>query len=136
MRCAFSRISATVGIHLLTDSSFITVGKDEVLRLSNRFLVFHLNLLNLYATQTQKLQRQPWHRFPATLSERIVRFLSQRCLYPAGPKTFYILMTRIAAEVGDSRLDVSRALNQLQADGLLHLHRGRIEVPQMERLLM
>ena len=118
------------------ECSFITISKDEVMRLSNQFLVFRLNLLNLYATQSQKLLRQPWHRYPATLSERIVRFLSQRCLYPAGPKTFYIIMTRLADEVGDSRLDVSRALNQLQHAGLLRLHRGRIEVPQMERLLM
>ena len=118
------------------ECSFITISKDEMIRLSNQFLVFRLNLLNLFATQSQKLLRQPWHRFPTTLSERIVRFLSQRCLYPAGPKTFNILMTRLADEVGDSRLDVSRALNQLQRDGLLRLHRGRIEVPQMERLLM
>ncbi len=120
----------------VSECSLITISKDEVLRLSNQFLVFRINLLNLYATQSQKLLRQPWHRFPETLAERIVRFLSQHCLYPAGPKTFNILMTRLADEVGDSRLDVSRALNQLQRDGLLRLRRGRIEVPQMERLLM
>ena len=45
-------------------------------------------------------------------------------------------MTQLAAEVGDSRLDVSRALNRLQDAGLLTLHRGRVEIPQMERLLM
>jgi CRP-like cAMP-binding protein len=120
----------------LTECSFITLEKTEVTRLSEEFMVFRMNILNLMATQTQKLLRQPWHRFPASLGERIVRFLSQRCIYPAGPKTFHILMTRLADEVGDSRLDVSRALNQLQRDGLLLLHRGRIEIPQMERLLM
>lgn len=118
------------------DCGFITIGKDEVMRLSEEFLVFRLNLLNLYATQTQKLLRQPWRHRPDTLADRIVRFLSQRCVYPAGPKTFYILMTQLADELGDSRLDISRALNQLQSDGLLHLHRGRIEVPHMEHLLM
>jgi DNA-binding GntR family transcriptional regulator len=44
-------------------------------------------------------------------------------------------MTQLAAEVGDSRLDVSRALNSLQDDGLLRLHRGIIEVPQLEHLI-
>ncbi len=120
----------------LTECSFITLEKTEVTRLSEEFMVFRMNILNLMATQAQKLLRQAWHRFPASLGERIVRFLSQRCIYPAGPKTFHILMTRLADEVGDSRLDVSRALNQLQRDGLLLLHRGRIEIPQMERLLM
>ena len=31
---------------------------------------------------------------------------------------------------------ISRALNALQADGLITLHRGRIEIPLLERLLM
>ena len=118
-----------------TDCSFVTISKDEVLRLCEEFLVFRLNLLNNFATQTQKCSAQQWRHHPETLSERIVRFFVQHCTYPAGPKTFYILMTQLADEVGDSRLDVSRALNQLQRDGLLQLHRGRIEIPQMERLL-
>lgn len=118
------------------ECSFITLDKSEVRQLSEHFLVFRLNLLNIYATQSQKQQRQLWQRYPETLTERIVRFLSQRCLYPSGHKTFHILMTRLADEVGDSRLDVSRALNQLQRAGLLQLHRGRIEVPQMENLPM
>ena len=33
-------------------------------------------------------------------------------------------------------LDISRALNQMEDDGLLVLHRGRIEIPMLERLLM
>ena len=122
-------------ITAIMESSFITIDKDELLRLSEDFLVFRLNLLNLYATQAQKLLRQPWRHRPESLSDRIVRFLVHHCVYPAGPKTIHILMTQLAAEVGDSRLDVSRVLNQLQRDGLLHLHRGRIEVPQMERLI-
>jgi CRP-like cAMP-binding protein len=119
----------------LTETSIITIDKDEVMRLSEEFLVFRLNLLNLYATQSQKLLRVPWKHRPENLEGRIIRFLRYRCIYPAGPKTFYILMTQLADEVGDSRLDVSRALNKLQEDGLLRLRRGRIEVPQMERLL-
>lgn len=119
-----------------TECSFITLDKSEVMRLSEQFLVFRLNLLNIFATQSQKLQQQLWHRYPETLSVRISRFLVHRCLYPAGSKTFNILMTRLADEVGDSRLDVSRALNQMQDDGLLQLTRGRILVPQMERLPM
>lgn len=116
------------------ETSFITIGKDEITRLTEEFLVFRLNILNLYATMAQKQLRLPWRHYPETLQERIVRFLSNHCLYPAGPKTFRILMTQLAKEVGDSRLDVSRALNQLQEKGLLQLHRGRIEIPRMERL--
>ncbi len=120
----------------LSDVSFITLDKEEVRRLTEEFLVFRLNLLNYYSTQVQKLLRQPWRQYPEDLTQRIIRFLSQHCIYPAGRKMFHILMTRLADEVGDSRRDVSGVLNQMEHDGLLILHRGRIEVPQMERLLM
>ena len=119
-----------------TDANFIAIGKDEVLRLSEDFLVFRLNLLNLFATQTQKTVRMLWQHVPNSLENRIVRFFAQHCLYPAGPKVFHILMNRLANELNDSRLDISRALNALQHEGKIVLRRGRVEIPQMERLLM
>ena len=119
----------------LTSVALLRLERSEVVRLSEEFLIFRINLLNLLATKTQKLLHQPWRRRPESLEERIVRFIAHRCVHPAGPKTLRILMTQLADEIGDSRLDVSRALNHLQRDGLLTLHRGRIEVPQMERLI-
>ena len=119
-----------------TDANFITVGKDEVLRLSEDFLVFRLNLLNMFATQTQKTTRLLWQHVPDSLEDRIVRFFVQHCLYPAGPKVFLILMNRLASELNDSRLNVSRALNTLQREGKIALRRGRVEIPLLERLLM
>ena len=120
----------------LTDANFIVVGKDEVLRLSEDFLVFRLNLLNMYATQTQKSSRLLWQHVPESLTDRITRFFCQHCLYPAGPKVFHILMNRLANELNDSRLNVSRALNALQREGKVVLRRGRVDIPLMERLLM
>lgn len=116
----------------LTDTSFLQLDKDEVMKLTSDFLVFRINLLNVFATQSQKQLAQLWRNHPDSLRERVIRFIADRVMLPTGPKTICILMTRLAAEVGDSRLDVSRVLNQLQADGLLQLHRGRIEIPDME----
>jgi len=126
----------THNYYALTDTNFLTLDKEEVVRLSEDFLVFRLNLMNHFATQTQKLIQGLWRRSPQTLQERIVRFFFQHTLYPAGAKTFHILMERLAEEVNDSRLNVSRVLNRMQSNGYLELHRGRIEIPQLERLLM
>ena len=103
--------------YALTDVNFLTLDKEEVVRLSEDFLVFRLNLLNHFATQTQKLIHQQWRRSPQTLRERIVRFFFQHVLYPAGPKTFYILMERLAEELNDSRLNISHTLNAMQEMG-------------------
>ena len=126
----------TRNFYALTDANFLTLDKEEVVRLSEDFLVFRLNLINHYATQTQKLIQWQWRRSAQSLRERIVRFFLLHTLYPAGPKTFHILMERLAEEVNDSRLNVSRVLNRMQETGMLELHRGRIEIPQLERLLM
>lgn len=119
-----------------TPCSLISIDKQEVRLLLETQLVFRLNMLNLLAAEAQRLRHHAWRTAPRTLQERITRFFFSRCLYPAGPKTFYILMQQIAHELNDSRLDVSNTLNKMQAEGLLTLHRGRIEIPMLERLLM
>lgn len=119
-----------------TPCSLISIDKQEVLLLLETQLVFRLNLLNLLAAESQRLRHHAWRTAPRTLPERITRFFFSRCLYPAGPKTFHILMQQMAKELNDSRLDISVALNKMQAEGLLTLHRGRIEIPMLERLLM
>lgn len=120
----------------LSESHFITLTKDEVMRLFDDFLIIRLNLLNMLATQSQRRGRWPWRKAPADLRQRIVRFFLDHSLYPAGAKEFRILMNQLALEVGDSRLDVSHVLNAMQAEGLLHLRRGIIEISSLERLLM
>ncbi len=126
----------TTTFRTLTDCNFITIDKQEVLLLMETQLVFRLNMVNLLAAESQRLSHHAWRTAPKTLRERIVRFFFSRSIYPAGAKTFYVLMNQIAAELNDSRLDISHALNEMQADGLITLHRGRIEIPLLERLLM
>ena len=93
-------------------------------------------MLNMLAADTHRMRHRAWQSAPKTLRERIVRFFFSRCVYPAGAKTFYILMKQMGNELNDSRLDISKALNEMEKDGLLSLHRGRIEIPMLERLLM
>jgi len=116
--------------------NLISLDKQEVMLLLESQLVFRLNMLNLLAAETHRLSHRAWRSAPQNLRERIVRFFFSRCHYPAGAKTFYILMNQMAQELNDSRLDISRALNQMQEDCLLTLHRGRIEIPMLEQLLM
>ena len=113
----------------------ITLDKTELTKLMEEHLIVRFNMLNLISAQGQKLQQQLWQA-PATLLEsRIVRFIANRSLRPAGPKTLYIKMQRLAVELNDSRLNISRALNHMQALGLLKLYRERIEIPAFEQLL-
>ncbi|MBR5634889.1 MAG: winged helix-turn-helix domain-containing protein, partial [Prevotella sp.] len=94
-----------------------------------------INLLNIVSAQSHRLQRYLWHPQPQSLDQRIVRFIAERSLRPAGPKLLHIKMTRLADELNESRLNVSRALNRLQKAGLLTLGREKIEILALERLI-
>lgn len=118
----------------LTDANLIAISKVEVARLCDEFIAFRLNLLNLLATEAQRRAERLWLAPPADLRSRIAGFVAARCLTPRGRKQVSILMERLAAEVNDSRLDVSHALKSMRDAGLIEQGRGQITIPDIERL--
>ena len=115
--------------------SMMCIDKQEIMKLSEQFEIFRLNLLNLVSTLSQKQSRKARKVPPRTLEERITRFFEAHCVHPAGEKILYIKMIRIAEELNDSRLDISKALNAMQDKQLLRLYRGRIHIPALEKLI-
>lgn len=114
---------------------FVTLEKDEVLKLMQASIIFRLNLLNTISTHSQKTHAQLFHTPPRTLEGHITRFVADRCLRMAGPKHVSIKMTRLAEELNDYRFNISKALNTLQDQHLIELHRGFFRIPSFERLL-
>lgn len=117
-----------------TPVNLLRLDKREVTRLSDEFMVFRINLLNIFATMSQHAAQQPWLPAPTTLRERIIKFFYQHCMHPAGPKTFHILMNTLANELNDSRLNVSRQLNAMEREELIVLKRGQIVIPHLEKI--
>ena len=117
------------------DCSLMSISKKEVLRLAKQYEIFHINLLNLISTQAQRSNRRLFRVPPKTLSDSIIRFFENHCLRPAGEKNFHIKMDRLAQELNVKRLKVSVALNELETKGLIELHRGRISIPALEKLI-
>ena len=117
------------------DCSLMSISKKEVLRLANQYEIFHINLLNLISTQAQRSNRRLFRVPPKTISDSIIRFFENHCLRPAGEKNFHIKMDRLAQELNVKRLKVSVALNEMETQGLLELHRGRISIPALEKLI-
>ena len=116
------------------ESNIVEICQSDIMHISDEFIIFRINLLNIVAAMAQKEERKLWHPMPKDIRARIVTFLKLRCLSPIGRKMIRIKMTRFAQELGTSRLHVSEALNAMQADGLLRFSRGIITVPQVETL--
>lgn len=133
--CAFGlRQRFTHTYQALTACSLVSIDKKEALRLTSASLIFRLNLINLISTTLQKANSKAWRRPPRNLEERIVRFLSDHCLFPTGKKVFRLKMERMALELNENRRTISRGLNALEKRGVLTLRRCRIDVPALENL--
>lgn len=112
----------------------VEIDKNDLMRISDEFIIFRMNLINYISALSQKATRKLWHPTPADARGRIMYFIKQHCLSPTGPKTMRIKMTRLAQETGTGRRAVSEALNAMQDENLLTFSRGIIEIPHIEAL--
>lgn len=118
-----------------TKSHFITISKQELCILIDKFDTIKFNYLNILAALVQKKQRATWLPSGTDTRSHIITFLTSHCIRPSGHKVYHILMNRLAEEVNTSRLEVSRELNKMQEEGLVTLARGRITIPFLERFV-
>ena len=117
-----------------TPCHIMELGKGDVMRLSDEFIIFRMNLMNVLSTASQKAGRSMWKPMPADARGRLTRFFKDHCTTPTGSKTIRIKMTRLALETGLGRLAVSKELNGMEEAGLLAFSRGIISIPAIEKL--
>lgn len=123
------------GYRATTPCNVLRLQKDDVLRLCAQSLVFELSVLNTISTSAQRAGSAFWRTPPTTIPRKIATFVAHRSLRPAGPKTLSIRLTDLGSAIGESRLNVSRSLHGLEAQGLVALARQTIIIHRLEQLL-
>ena len=123
------------GYRATTPCNVLRLQKDDVLRLCAQSLVFELNVLNTISTSAQRAGSAFLRTPPTTIPRKIATFVARRSLRPAGPKTLSIRLTDLGSAIGESRLNVSRSLHVLEAQGLVALARQTIIIHRLEQLL-
>ena len=96
--------------------------------------IFTINFLNQISYKAQKLESTVWKQTSSSIAARIYRFILLRCDRPNGRKTISIKMERLAAILCETRLSISKTLNELQDAGLVELHRKEIVVHSLSKL--
>ena len=133
--CAFGlQLHYTRTFIATTTCDIVEIDKNDLMRISDEFIIFRMNLINYISALSQKTTRKLWHPIPSDARGRIVHFIKQHCSTPTGPKTMRIKMTRLAQETGLGRRAVSDTLNTMQDENLLAFSRGIIEIPHIEAL--
>lgn len=118
-----------------TDVSVMSVNKMYVIKELLKYEVFRLNYVNSVSNRAQSLYSQLW-KTPATGTEsKVIHFFLTYAEKLEGEKTIIIKMEDLAEILDDTRLNVSKTLNDLQSRGLIELRRKIIYIPEIAKFI-
>ncbi len=88
--------------------------------------VFRINLLTRMSTRLERNYHNGQLAPPESIAQKIERFVQGISCTTTWPKRLHIKMTTLAGIVGETRLQVSKALRQMEAEGQISLTREQI----------
>ena len=119
----------------LHEVSFITVKKKDVMQYLMRIDIFRINYFNLLSAIIHKKESLLQPKCNLTVNQKIVTFLQRQFADYEEQGEIAIKMTALAEYIGETRLNTSRALNQLEEAHMLELRRTLIIIPDMTKFL-
>ena len=130
------------GMYPTFDATYTTLEETHTICISKRFVtshlfkyeIFRLNYLNIICNRAQTLHLRLRTPLTGDVKERIIHFIANLAERPVGEKSLKIKMEELAYICNETRMNISKALNSLQNEGLMELHRGEIVVPRLELL--
>lgn len=118
-----------------TESHTVSINKQFLLSDLFKYEIFRLNYMNIVSNRAQNLYSLLWNEPVLQLRGKMIRFFLIHCEKPQGKKIFKIKMEELARNLGYTRLNTSKILNQLQNEGLIELHRKEIVIPNIENIV-
>lgn len=118
-----------------TEAHTVSINKAFVLSDLFKYEIFRLNYMNIVSNRAQNLYSRLWEEPTQDLKEKIIRFFLLHCEKTQGEKIFKVKMDDLARYLDDTRLNTSKALNELQDKGLLELRRKEILIPDAQKLV-
>jgi len=118
-----------------TEVQTISISKSFVLTELFNYDIFRLNYMNIVSNRAQVFYDRLWRSASDNLKKKIIDFILVRTEKFTGEKDLKIRMEDIAIYVDDTRLNVSKALNDFQSMGLLTLSRKAIHISEINALV-
>ncbi|WP_321480986.1 Crp/Fnr family transcriptional regulator [uncultured Bacteroides sp.] len=118
-----------------SEAQTISISKAFVLTELFKYEIFRLNYMNIISSRAQNLHNRIWQSTAKSLPQRIINFILIHSEKLTGEKELKIRMEDVALHVDDTRLNVSKALNDFQKMGLISLSRKAIHIPEISKLV-
>ena len=125
--------TATYKAH--TKVRLLTIDKAYVLSDLNNYEIFRINFLNILSNRCQTTHHKLKNIRTGNLKEKLADFFMLRCTKAEGEKILRITMEDLASLINETRINVSKLLNELHEKGIIQLRRKEIGVPALEKLL-
>lgn len=118
----------------LQDVSIITVKKRDVMQHLMKIDIFRINYFNLLSAIIHKKESLLQPQCNLTVNQKIGTFLQRQFIDCEEQGEVAIKMTDLAEYIGETRLNTSRALNQMEEAHMIELKRSLIVIPDVKRL--
>jgi len=124
-RCSYTPIE---------DVSIITVRKKDVLQHLMKMDIFRINYFNLLSAIIHKKDKMLKPVQEMTVEQKIIQFILKLFWDCEGKAEIAIKMTDLANYIGETRLNTSRVLNQLEENHIVELKRSLIVIQDIKKL--
>lgn len=115
----------------------VSISKAFVISDLFNYEIFRLNYMNMISSRAQSLYTRIWEEIPTQeMRDKIIRFILLHCEKAQGEKVIKIKMDDLARCLDNTRLKTSKALNELQNEGLIELKRKEILIPDAQKLIV
>ncbi len=117
-----------------TNGTTLSIDRTVLLKHMMTNPIVNINLLNLISNRYHSTLRLMNEHPDDSVSDKIKRFFKQYCIEQRGRKELKIKMTDIASCIHETRLNVSKALNEMQRQALIRLDRQVVEIKDLSYL--
>ena len=115
--------------------TILVIDKQYLFSELTKYEIFTINFLYIISRRAQMQSYAIWHYTPSSIKGRIAQFIGMRCNSIKGEKSVQIKMERLAGILCETRLNISKALNEMQEEGYIELHRKEIIVPSLKKMI-
>lgn len=116
-----------------SEVSVVSISKSYLLNELSHYEIFRMNYYNILSNRVQVANTKLWSSLNGNTHNRIVQFMQQRTQLATGEKRVFIKMEDLAELIDDTRINVSKSLNELQEQGIVKLSRKEILIPDFEK---
>jgi CRP-like cAMP-binding protein len=117
------------------EAKLLCIDKSFIFSELINYEIFRINYFNILSNRCQSTHQKLWDTYPSTLKGKFIGFLQERCQKASGEKALHITMEDLGNLIDETRINVSRMLNDLHEKGIIQLKRKEIYIPELEKLI-